>query len=356
MAILTESEYAVLDVPSYSVLSKIKHHPADIDKVIKNEGIDIGSYLDTKLFSPEQLESKFALIDVNLGEKPQQIAELLLNEEEITDEKLVAAAGTVQYQSNYKRETLLKKLKEELNIPGYVDLLKRSKGKVIFDAEAKFKADTCFNSLKNDPFLAPIFNKTLKNTIFLHQVPCTGVVDNAPVKSKLDIVAITFGERGIEITPVDMKYSSRLTTFEDDILQYGYYIQAELYRDIISQNIEDLVMFAYNKIITSDSMFGYNATESSFVEYVKEARIDVNGLHGVPVEVYPFEFIIANERYSPLRLRYLPNHKPLEDFVANGKKYRNVISLLQDYTYYKTVNRFTHPREVLIQGYKDAVV
>lgn len=246
---LTEQEYRDIPKLSYSNISTFDREGygcinALFDK-FSSPSLTFGSLVDCMITSPEELPDKFLIADVpELSDSMSAIANYLLEEHQrssfalITDEEIIEAANILNFYKTYKDATRVSKVRE--GVSEYYNILAKAEGKTIVSNKTNEDALKIVNALNNHPVISKYIRK---NTYFsknelLFQLQFEGVSpDRIPFKGMLDIVYIDHDNK--VICPCDLKTTKDVYTFEESFYKYRYYLQAEMYRYLLQQTIQE---------------------------------------------------------------------------------------------------------------------
>lgn len=174
--------------------------------------------------------------------------------------------------------------------------------------------------IKVSPYVASYFVNHRATQQLLHQVPICFELEGAEFKALLDGIKIDHEERTIE--PFDLKTIGKsIYEFPSNYINFGYYTQAALY-DYAIRTPQSPVFNLIDE--------GY--TVKDFIFIVVETK---------------------NSSTNPAVIYTTSQHERncgLEGGFINGKYYKGVYQLLEDYLWHERTNEWTYPREV----YKNA--
>lgn len=246
----TEPEYRLLPYISYSKLAGVDKNPANLlsDGMKLTKSLIYGSAVDCLAFDGEdRFWEKYALLDYKgPSDKIVEIIDSVFEQymvlkqgsflfsEEVTDlskstildETILNTARGLEYgASNWKDETIIKKVKEEGGT--YFNFLKQNEGKQMLDAWMYERARNSVHTLFNHEFTKQYFNEEEGVDIYF-QYPLIWKYNGLDCKCLFDILIIDHNKKVIK--PVDLK-----TTYDDVLLfpqnyvKWRYVIQSSFY-------------------------------------------------------------------------------------------------------------------------------
>ena len=248
---VAEDEYRADSAYSYSTLSKF--HREGFSKLstlfdpIDTPNLVFGSMVDSLALTSRGLEDynmKFVSAEFpSLSDSLIQIAKFLFETYgekyssvlEIPDEQLSQAGIVCGYYIGAKYDThRVKQIKE--NCDGYYQLLYLAGDRRIVsteDAEASFQ---CVRVLKTSEATREYFAEESPFEKF-YQLKFKGVFEGIPIRCMLDLVMIDHENK--RIIPCDLKTtSSPEWEFYHSFVTWCYYIQAQMYWEILHQNLQ----------------------------------------------------------------------------------------------------------------------
>jgi len=166
------------------------------------------------------------------------------------------------------------------------------------------------------PFAKPYFVKSGITEELLHQVPIYFELEGQEFKALLDGIRLNHKNRTIE--PFDLKTTGKsVYDFPQSYLTFGYYTQAALY---------DLAI---------------RTKESPVLQYIDEGYT-----------IKDFVFIVAETKTSstsPALIYTTTQHERncgLEGGYVDGKYYKGIYQLLDDYLWYSKNDLWVYPKEI----------
>lgn len=323
---VSEEEYRRDKAFSYSTLSAFLKEGPEIlvhKERVDTDSLRFGSLVDCLITEPETLNERFLISDFK---KPSEKVINILNsiwdslenpEDDLTkvdDSTILRACEKYDYCSNYKDSTKLKYLMEGKE---YFRLLTIKDNKILISQEDYELAEDCVNELQTNPFTANIINVSndpMVEDLYQLKFKTSLKIQDAiiPVRCMFDKIRVDHSKK--IIYPFDLKTTSKKEfKFGSSAIEWNYYIQATLYRDILL------------KIIAEDSYF------SDFT-------------------VDPFRFIVINRyKRKPMLWRYDQDNY-LYRTLLERKGYKDYIELLYDANWHMTTGRFDYPRSVYINN------
>ena len=235
-----EATYRADNALSYSKLSQFfKNGPKAL---ISNEKIDtpslrFGSLVDCILTAPEEFDDRFYVAEIDkFGDKMRLIVEMLNQMcpdaetiEDCIDQYMIETLNTVGYQSGWKDDTRIKKVKE-LGAE-YYTVLKYSTGKIVISPQEFSEASQCVQTLKTHPFTYQIFECNEDEEIF-YQLKFKENLSGVMARCMFDIIKVNHKLKTVEM--IDLKTTGKNEEeFERSFLDWNYWIQAQLYRSIL---------------------------------------------------------------------------------------------------------------------------
>lgn len=279
---ISEEDYRALDAYSYSKLStfiktgfsKIKY----LDEKKESKSLIFGSVLDTLMTEGEEaFQRKFLVYDEPVVSSTiynivwnifKDYSSQYIKLEQIPMESVIPYLSN--YYTNRKEETrYLTLLKEGATLYDYFWL---SLDKKVIDVAMYEEACKSMQTLKESNVTRYYFAKDdpFDNVKRYYQLKFTGEFDNIPIKCMLDLILVDYTNKTIQLCDLKTTHNDEYKFYES-FLKFNYYIQAQLYTEIIKQNLE------------KDSFF-------------KDFRI------------LPFKFIVINpEELNPLIWEYDDN-------------------------------------------------
>ena len=319
---INEKDYRSLPYPSYSLLSGLsKNGPlsmygtkldiSDLDSII------IGSIVDS-LVTDGKVPDNMVIIDKKPSNKALAIIKSLADRKDLKDPYLLS----VKNEKQIKEECDALEYYKTSNIKDRVGYLKKYnkyvKAIVEHGEDAMIVSSYQYNealALTNALFTKFPF---LTESNIIPQVKIIGEVNGIKIKGMLDFIVIDHENKNI--IPYDLKTGMGVHNnfFENGFINWGYYIQSSLYKELLTQHIR-----AYH------------------VEY-NDYTID------------NFRFMYCG-RKDRLPIIYRVTDKwhlaGLQGFKLENKKFTGVYELLEEFDYYQK-----NPNALYRKGYDNGEI
>ena len=284
---VSEDEYRNDSAYSYSTISRFNREGFDnLDKLfdkIETPSLTFGSMVDTLITgSEEEFNEKFEVADFpDISDKLITITKVLFDANKDTyrsidmiPDNIISDVGIqCDYYANSKYNTYrVKSIKE--NCAEYYNLLFLSINKTLVSNIDYQDALACADVLKNDKATSEYFTDTpFDNVERFYQLKFKGVYENIPLRCMADLIIVNNDNK--TIIPCDLKTSSKKEwNFYKSFIDWGYYIQSQLYWYIIRQNLDkdpiykDYKLLNYRFIVINRKslkplVWEYNGTQST---------------------------------------------------------------------------------------------
>lgn len=308
------NNYNNIEALNQSLLKKISSGPRSIVAPEKEstDSLTIGSLVDDMICDPESVHDKYVVCTIEMPSDTivKIIERVLLSTNDLNlenlDEQILESCEYYQYQSNWKPETKVAKIKKEgLD---YFNFRKNTANKQVISAEIWLLADDLKNTLTTDRYTKQFFETNLESQ---YQFVATGEIEGQLCKGKLD--KITFDHDNKVIHIYDIKTTSdSVNAFRNSYLKYRYDIQGEFYKKLVEQMYPD---YTVNNMI----------------------------------------FIVGSYAYRPLEVRCfqmtdLDHKNAYEGFNLNNRHFKGIKELIQDYIWYITNQEFEYPKDYIEQN------
>lgn len=249
---VTEDQYRADSALSYSTLSRFNREGFDnlahlFDKT-ESPSLLFGSVVDTLLTGTEkEFEDRFFVADFpELPDKQREIVEGIFHAakpgeswDKIMDAVILEYLLANNYQPNWKQETRIKVIREAGR--EYYDLLTLAEGKTVISQKLYQDALDCVETLRKSEstkwyFEADNpFNKTIER---LYQLKFKGSYEGINLRCMADLIIVDH-EKKI-VYPCDLKTSFKPEwRFYKSFMEWGYWIQAQLYWYLIRQAMDE---------------------------------------------------------------------------------------------------------------------
>ena len=270
---VSEEEYRADKAYSYSTLAKFDREGFEnLDKLfdkVESPSLLFGSMVDTLLTDGEtEYEKRFFVADFPvvsdtikdiIKELHDLYGEECMNLTNISDEKILFVTDLHKYQQNWLPKTRVKSILEKGE--QYYDLLHLSKDKTLVTVQQNQDARDCVNLLKTSSATKWYFedDNPFDNSIErLYQLKFKGEFEGIPVRCMADLIIIDHKNK--LIIPCDLKTSYKPEyNFYKSFIEWKYFVQSQLYAEIIKQNIQkddyfkDFTITNYRFIVISNN-------------------------------------------------------------------------------------------------------
>ena len=247
---ISEQEYHNNPAWSYSVIAKYaKDGFSSIstlhDRTEPTPSMQFGSLLDSMLTKGKATLDEYVVSDTVVPDSVKTVLDKLasLTSEpfcSITSQFMEEVMDYCKFQMNWKYQTRFEKVASYCDY--YENLIS---GKTVVSTEDWNDAKEMYNVIRNDEYLKTIFGtKNTDDIEYLYQTKY--VVDytlddgnTVKVKFMPDLLKVNHKEKTIQ--PDDFKTSAMPAyNFKENFLKYHYYLQAELYTDILRYFIQNV--------------------------------------------------------------------------------------------------------------------
>ena len=248
---ITEEEYRQMPELSYSTLAKYERGGFSSIKTlfdkVESPSLLFGSCVDTYITDgvdafndrfmvaifPELKDSEIAVIKSIFA-----ITNGLYTWDKVSNDTILQAIDECKFQPNWRPETRLKVIKEKGE--EYYNLMVVAKDKTLITPELYADAQTCVDLLKTSDATKWYFqedNPFEEDVERLYQLKFKGEYEGIPLRIMADNIIVDHKNK--IIYPTDLKTSYKAEwNFYKSFVEWGYYHQANLYAEIIRQNIE----------------------------------------------------------------------------------------------------------------------
>ena len=245
-----EEEYRNDTAYSYSTIARFSREGFDnIGKIFdktESSSLTFGSVVDTLMTDgPEAFEEKFMVAE--FPDIPQSMVKVITNLfdgysdeyaslDEIPDDIIGRATVLNDYQLNWREQTRVKNIRDKG--AEYYNLLYLSMNKTLINTETYEAALRCVEVLKGDPATEWYFRQDdVEGVERLYQLKFKGEWQGIPLRCMADLIIVDHINK--KIYPCDLKTSGHKEwEFYKSFVQWGYYIQAQLYWYIIRQVLD----------------------------------------------------------------------------------------------------------------------
>ena len=195
----------------------------------------------------------------------------------IADEIVIEAVNEVGYQSRWKDETRIKKIKEEGG--SYYDSLVLAQGRTIVSATEKAQATICVASLKANKYIQKYLTPKEGTEINFRKIVQFSY-EGIEFKGELDEVYIDHSEQTIQ--PIDYKTTGNsINMFKYDFWKFRYDFQAAVYMYGLKQDkeIKQLLKDGYKILPFKYIVVESNSINSPMSFVIKDKILNI-GFHG----------------------------------------------------------------------------
>lgn len=244
-----EPTYRADPALSYSTLARFNREGFEnlstlFDK-LESPSLLFGSLVDTLLTDgEEEYNKKYMIAEFpDLSDAKIKIVKELFNScgkicthlKDVDNKAVISIADSFKFQPNWRAETRAKVIKEECS--EYYDLLSVCGDRTIISTKDNLDARECVNALRNNPITRVFFTPSNDKGIeIFYQLKFKGEFHNVKLRGMLDIVIVNHHNKTIQ--PVDLKTSSHKEyDFPKSFVKWNYWIQAQLYAELLKQNI-----------------------------------------------------------------------------------------------------------------------
>lgn len=269
---VTEPEYRADSALSYSTLAKFNREgflglPHLFDK-IESPSLTFGSMVDTLITgSDEEFKKQFKIVDdkiipsdalVKITKKLFDTFKFSYNDLLfIPEDEILNAISDISWNNHWLPRTRVKKIKEDC--VEYYKALFDIDGCTIIGQQDYEKALNAVNTLKSSPSTKFYFEP---NNVFddniqrFYQLKFKATLEDIPFRIMADELIVIHDKK--IVIPVDLKTSSKPEwNFYKSFIDWGYWIQAELYWRVIKDNMnkdpyfKDFTLLDYRFIVVN---------------------------------------------------------------------------------------------------------
>lgn len=248
---VTEDQYRADSALSYSTLSRFNREGFDnlahlFDKT-ESPSLLFGSVVDCLLTgTEEEFKDRFFVADFpELPDKQKEIVEGIFHAakpgeswDKIMDAVILEYLLANNYQPNWRTETRIKVIREVGR--EYYDLLTLAEGKTVISQKLYQDALDCVETLRKSESTKWYFeadNPFNKNIERLYQLKFKGSYEGINLRCMADLIIVDH-EKKI-VYPCDLKTSFKPEwRFYKSFMEWGYWIQAQLYWYLIRQAMD----------------------------------------------------------------------------------------------------------------------
>lgn len=312
---VSEEEFRNAKAISYSKMSGyLKEGPKIlVDRIYsESKSLRFGSASDCLLTEPEVFNDRFVVRDIQTPSDAMiKIIKSIKSTvpeaktlSEIETDIIISILDECDFGKGWKETTRLSKIREHEE---YFRMLCMCEGKQLLSTTEYNSAIEWVKVLKTHPFTKKLISGSHIDEDHFYQLKFTTDIDGIQVKIMLDKVVVDHDAKTIQ--PIDIKSTSKPETkFGSSLLDWCYYIQAELYTDVLK------------KVVSNDF---------TYCNYT----------------VLPFVFVVGNSFYAkPIVWKYDPDMQPR--MLMKQKGFPSYKDLLKDIKWHYDNNLFDYPRKV----------
>lgn len=249
---VTEEEYRADPAYSYSTIAKFTREGfSKLNKLfdkVESSSLTFGSMVDTLLTDGQEAFDNLFLVATfpNISDNLINIAKYLYTNygttyrtiDSIPDNILKRVGKEYDYYANDKYASYrVKKIKEECT--EYYNLLFLAEGKTVVSSEEYQNTLESIEALKTDPYTKWYFetDNPFDGIKRYYQLKFKGEYEGIPLRIMADLVVVDTENK--IIYPCDLKTSSKDEyNFHHSFIDWSYFMQAQLYWEIIRQNLD----------------------------------------------------------------------------------------------------------------------
>lgn len=321
-------EYREMEGQNQSLLKQIIKYPTEYLKAkeryqeedSEEEYFIIGKLLDLMMYDPKKIDDKFLITDLpNISEVLKSISSTIVemmelkNIEEFDPESpkcktiVLDSCNLHSYQKNWKNDTRIDKIFKECT--GYIEILQKSKNKIIVSKDVNYKTINCKASLNSDFRTRKYFSgkfedgfvvNLTKPVQFFKHVIVDYELDGLRIKGELDQVVINHTKK--EIIPIDLKTFGRpIYTFKGQFWKLRYDFQAATYMEGLKNHpeVQKLLKNGYKLLNFRFIVVESNTTNNPLIYEVTPEVLDIGLNGGTTSKGFEYEGLRqAIERYK----------------------------------------------------------
>lgn len=248
---MTEQEYRDIPCISFSLLQKYDREGFATlfqpDEEYFTPSLLFGSAVDCMITEgPEVFTRKFLVSDIpKISDTMQSIADQLVDicardtMDTVSDAAIVQVANDHSYQTNWKDDTRVQKIREVCS--AYYNLRAANKDKTLLTEQVYSDVVRAVEALKTDKHTAHFFIGhdpfgSVERHYQLKFISKPEILGGS-IKGMLDLVCVDHANKTIH--PCDVKTTKDIYSFEESFYKYRYYLQASIYTWLLAQAIKD---------------------------------------------------------------------------------------------------------------------
>lgn len=251
---ISEQEYHDLPYWSYSVIKKYAKDgftslPFLTKKTEPNAAMEFGSLFDSIMTKGKRTLDEYAVMDVTVPPAERKALDFIVTStQEHFDDIPKDTINTLCIQCQYyPKWGVDAKLDHLALFKDYYEI--RLSGKKIVSKEDWNDAMDMYHVFRQDEYLSKLFGtKSNKDVEYIYQAKFVTdwTIGDETVKVKVmpDLIVVNHKDKTIQ--PVDLKTSTdSAIKFKENFIQMHYYLQAELYTDVIRKLIDEQLQDTY---------------------------------------------------------------------------------------------------------------
>ena len=296
---VSEEEYRKSSALSYSTIARFHREGFDgLNKIfdkIESPPLIFGSMVDALITGgQDEFDNTFIVAEFpNIPDSQINVIKQLFNNYsenydsllKIPDDLIIVATEVLEFQKNWKPETRAKVIKE--NGVEYYNLLHISIGKTLVSTEDYRDAQECVNALKTTSFTAEFFepdnpfDKTIEK---FYQLKFQGIYKNIELRCMADLIMVDHKNK--VVIPIDLKTSFKKEwNFPSSFIQWGYWIQAQLYWYIIRQNMDNDPLYKDYKLANYQFIVISNNSRIPLIWEYPDTKAEIDCYYGKNNEI-----------------------------------------------------------------------
>ena len=296
---VSEEEYRKSSALSYSTIARFHREGFDgLDKIfdkIESPSLIFGSMVDALITGgQDEFDNTFIVAEFpNIPDSQVNVIKYLFNNYsenynsllKIPDDLIIVATEVLEFQKNWKPETRAKVIKE--NGVEYYNLLHISIGKTLVNTKDYQDAQACVKALKEDEFTSKFFvednpfDKTIEK---FYQLKFQGIYKDVELRCMADLIMVDHENK--VVTPIDLKTSFKKEwNFPSSFIQWGYWIQAQLYWYIIRQNMDNDPLYKDYKLANYQFIVISNNSRIPLIWEYPDTKIEIDCYYGKHDEI-----------------------------------------------------------------------
>lgn len=336
---VSESVYREDSAVSYSMLAAFEREGPKVIPTLKDkkssDSLRFGALVDTLLTDIEEFDNKFLVADIDkVSEAVSSIIKSIfedsrktdiINIEDIDRNSILRYIKDANYYNNWKDDTRVDKIINDGKY--YFQLLCTANNRDIVTQTEVAQAKECVRVLKSHPFTMRYFTSSFfeKNIEHCYQLKFKYRKGGLNVRCMFDKIIVDHELKTIQ--PIDLKTTGKDEEhFEESFLSWSYWIQANMYSEILKMNIleddyfKDFTILPFKFIVINR----YNKTPMVWEDpnsLIIGNRLDIYGnLHKYWRILYEeFQWHVHNNKYD----------YSYDTYMQHGLRILNKISILQ---------------------------